>query len=108
MAPIVSISDIAHYDGQQVTVRGWLYLKREKGRLIFLLVRDGSGLLQSVVFQPDVPAESFAAAQSLTQESSLIVSGQVRAEPRAPGGFELAVSRVEPVQITQDYPITPK
>jgi asparaginyl-tRNA synthetase len=108
MAPIVSVSDIACFDGQQVTIRGWLYLKREKGRLIFLLVRDGSGLIQGVVFQPDVPPESFAAAQSLTQESSLIVTGTVRAESRAPGGYELAVSQVEPVQIAQDYPITPK
>jgi asparaginyl-tRNA synthetase len=108
MAPIVSVSEVSHHDGQEVTLRGWLYLKREKGRLIFLLVRDGSGLMQSVVFQPDVSPEAFAAAQALTQESSLIVTGKVRAEPRAPGGYEMSVSAVEPVQIARDYPITPK
>ncbi len=108
MAQVISISEVSRYDGQEVTLRGWLYHKREKGRLVFLLVRDGSGLLQAVVFQPDVPAESFAAAQALTQESSLIVTGRVRAEARAPGGYEMAVTAVEPVQIARDYPITPK
>jgi len=108
MAPIVSISAIAPYEGQEVTLRGWLHHKREKGRLVFLMVRDGSGIIQSVVFQPDVPAETFAAAEALTQESSLIVTGKVRADPRAPGGFELAVTAVEPVQISQEYPIAPK
>jgi asparaginyl-tRNA synthetase len=108
MAPIVAISDVARYDGQEVTVRGWLYLKREKGRLIFLVVRDGSGVLQGVVFQPEIAPASFAAAQALTQESSLIVTGKVRAEPRAPGGYEMSVTHVIPVQIAQDYPITPK
>lgn len=108
MAPIVSISHIAEYVDQEVTLRGWLYHKREKGRLVFLLVRDGSGVIQSVVFQPDVSPETFAAAQSLTQESSLIVTGRVRADPRAPGGYELTVTAVQPVQIARDYPITPK
>jgi len=64
MAPIVSISEIAQYVDQEVTLRGWLYHKREKGRLVFLLVRDGSGVIQSVVFQPDVSPETFAAAQA--------------------------------------------
>lgn len=108
MAPIVAISDLARYDGQEVTVRGWLYLKREKGRLIFLLVRDGSGLVQGVVFQPEIDPASFAASQALTQESSLIVTGKVRAEPRAPGGYEIALRHVQPVQIARDYPISPK
>lgn len=108
MAPIVSISEIARYEGQEVTIRGWLYHKREKGRLVFLLVRDGSGLIQGVVFEPDVPAATFEAAQALTQESSLIVSGRVRADARAPGGYELTVRAVQPVQIAKDYPITPK
>jgi len=108
MAPIVSISEIARYEGQAVTLRGWLYHKREKGRLIFLLVRDGSGILQCLVFQPDVPPETFAAADALTQESSLIVTGTVRADPRAPGGYELVVQEIEIVQLARDYPITPK
>jgi asparaginyl-tRNA synthetase len=108
MAPIVAVSDVARHDGQEVTIRGWLYLKREKGRLIFLVLRDGSGIIQGVVFQPEIAPASFAAAQALTQESSLMVTGTVRAEPRAPGGYEMAVRQVEAVQITQDYPITPK
>ncbi len=108
MAPIVAVSELSRYDGQEVTIRGWLYLKREKGRLIFLLVRDGSGLVQGVAFQPEIDPASFAAAQALTQESSLIVTGLVRADPRAPGGYEMALRHVQPVQITQDYPISPK
>ena len=108
MAPIVSVSQIAQYEGQEVTLRGWLHHKREKGRLVFLMVRDGTGTIQSIVFQPDVPAESFDAAGALTQESSLIVTGKVRADPRAPGGYELAVTGIEPVQIAQEYPIAPK
>ncbi len=108
MAPIVAVSQLAQYEGQEVTIRGWLYHKREKGRLVFLLVRDGSGTVQAVVFQPDVSPETFSAAGALTQESSLLVTGKVRGDPRAPGGFELTVTSLEPVQISEPYPITPK
>ncbi len=108
MAPIVSISEITRYEGREVTLRGWLYHKREKGKLIFLVVRDGTGIMQSVVFRPDVSPESFAAAEAVTQESSLIVTGQVRADPRAPGGYELSVSSIAPIQVAAEYPISPK
>lgn len=111
MAQIIQIEDIAHYDGQEVTIRGWLYNKTDKGKLQFLLVRDGTGIVQCVVFQKDVSAEVFEAAQRLTQESSLSVTGTVRADPRAPGtpgGYEIGVSALDVIQIAEPYPITPK
>lgn len=104
----VYISDIAAHEGQDVTLKGWLYNKRSSGKLHFLLIRDGTGLIQAVVSRADVSPETFEAADRLTQESSVIVSGKVRADGRAPGGYELAVSAVQPVQIARDYPITPK
>jgi len=104
----VHIGDIASYEGQEVTLKGWLYHKRSSGRLQFLLVRDGTGLIQAVLFQGDVSEEAFALAELLTQESSIVVRGVVRAEKRAPGGYELAVKSLELVQRAEPYPITPK
>lgn len=108
MSKWVYIEEIAAYVGQEVTIKGWLYNRTDKGRLQFLLVRDGTGIIQCVASQKDLPAEVFAAAQRMTQESSLIVTGQVRADARAPGGYELLLSDLQIVQLTQDYPITPK
>lgn len=108
MADQVYIRDIARYVGQEVTLKGWLYNKRDKGRLQFLLVRDGTGTIQAVAFQKEIDAASFAAAQTLTQESSVIVTGRVRADDRAPGGFEMGLTGVEIVQLAEEYPITPK
>lgn len=102
------ISDIGAHEGQNVTLKGWLYNKRSSGRLHFLLIRDGTGTIQGVVSRADVSPETFDAAGTLTQESSVIVSGNVRADARAPGGFELSVSAVTPVQIAHEYPISPK
>ena len=102
------VSDLKDHVGQEVTVRGWLYNKRGKGKLHFLLVRDGSGIVQSVVSKADVDEASFAACETLTQESSLSVTGSVRADERAPGGYELSVKKVEVHQVAQEYPITPK
>jgi asparaginyl-tRNA synthetase len=104
----VAISDIGAYAGQEVTLKGWLYNKRSSGKLHFLQIRDGSGLIQAVVSKADVPADTFEAAGTLTQESSVAVTGSVRTDPRAPGGYELAVSEVRPVQLAVEYPITPK
>ena len=104
----VYVSDVGKHVGEEVTLKGWLYNKRSKGKLHFLLVRDGTGVIQAVVSKADVSPESFAAAEELTQESSVIVDGTVRADARAPGGYELAVTAVRPVQIAVDYPITPK
>ncbi len=109
--PIVRIEDLKDHAGAEVTLRGWLYHKTDKGRLQFLQVRDGSGICQAVVFKKAVSEAVFDAARRLTQESSLIVSGVVRADERAPGipgGYELDVNDLQIVQIAGDYPISPK
>jgi asparaginyl-tRNA synthetase len=105
--PVVSIADIGQHAGQEVTLRGWLYNQRESGKLLFPQFRDGTGLLQGVVSLKDTP-DAFAALKSLTQESSVIVTGKVRADQRAPGGFEMDVTNVEVVQRIPEsdpYPI---
>ncbi len=111
MADIIRIEDIARYVGREVTVRGWLYAHTDKGRLQFLQVRDGTGIVQAVAFKKELSPEAFQRARMVTQESSLIVSGVVRADARAPGypgGYELGLTDIEIVQLAHDYPITPK
>jgi len=112
MAEHVHIEELADHVGKTVTIKGWLYAKTGKGRLQFLQVRDGTGIVQCVVFKKEVSQEVFEAARQLTQESSIIVTGEVRADERAPGipgGFELGVSDLTCVQlVTDEYPITPK
>ncbi len=105
---ITTIREIGAHEGQDVRIRGWLYNKREKGKLAFLIVRDGTGYLQAVAFQLEVAAAVFEACQRLTQESSLEVEGKVRKDDRAPGGFELQLTSVTVHQLAQDYPISPK
>ena len=110
-APVSSISHLNEHDGQEVTIRGWLYNLRESGKLLFPQFRDGSGIVQGVVPKNAVSPEVFEAVKGLTQESSVIVTGKVRADKRAPGGFELDVTNVEVVQkvpVETPYPITPK
>ncbi len=105
---LIRIEEIAAYEGQEVTIRGWLYSRTDKGRLQFLRLRDGTGMVQAVVFKKDVPPDVFRAARSLTQESSLIVSGVVRADQRAPGipgGYEIGVTDLQVVQRAEEYPI---
>jgi len=97
-SPITTISEIGKHDGQTVTIRGWLYNLRESGKLLFPIFRDGSGVIQGVVPKNAVPAEVFEAIKGLTQESSVIVEGKVRADKRAPGGYELDVSNVQVLQ----------
>lgn len=104
----VYIEEIGNYEGQDVTLKGWLYNKRSSGKLKFLLMRDGTGIVQCVVFKGDVSPETFEACDQLTQESSFMVEGTVRPDPRSPGGFELAVKSLQIVHIAQEYPITPK
>ena len=97
--------------GETATLEGWLYSKTGKGRLQFLQVRDGGGICQVVVFKGNVSAETFELARTLTQESSLRVTGTVKADTRAPGvpgGYELDVTDLEVVQIAAEYPIQPK
>lgn len=111
MATPILISDIAQYDGQEVTVRGWLYNRTDKGRLQFLLVRDGSGIAQCVAFKKELPEDVFATAQALTQEASIEITGTVRADDRAPGhpgGFEIGLSDIKLIQMADEYPIQPK
>ncbi len=104
----VYIEDLSKHVDQEVTLRGWLYNKTDKGKLRFLLVRDGSGIAQAVLFQKNVAPEVFAAVDTLTQESSFEVTGKVRKDDRSPGGFELDANHVQVLQIADGYPITPK
>jgi asparaginyl-tRNA synthetase len=108
MAQHTTVEDIGQHVGQEVVIKGWLYNKTDKGKLQFLLVRDGTGIVQTVAYEDDLPPESFAAIQELTQESSIVVVGRVREDERAPGGYEVATSNVEVVQLAEPYPITPK
>jgi asparaginyl-tRNA synthetase len=103
-----SIDTIGCHDGQEVEVRGWLYNKREKGKLAFLIVRDGTGYLQAVAFQPEVAAAVFETCQKASQESSLSVTGRIRKDDRAPGGYEMSLRDVTIHQQALDYPISPK
>lgn len=102
----VRIVNLRDHEGHQVRLKGWVYSKRSSGKVVFLVVRDGSGLCQCVVEAG--AGEAFDEAGKLSQESSLIISGTVRREERAPGGYEIAADRVEAVHIAQDYPVTPK
>ena len=103
-----TIRAIGAHEGNEVRVQGWLYNKREKGKLAFLILRDGTGYLQAVAFQPEVPPEVFEACRSATQESSLSVTGRVRKDDRAPGGYEMSLTGVTIHHLAQDYPISPK
>jgi asparaginyl-tRNA synthetase len=108
---LTTIADIGKHDGQTVTIRGWLYNLRESGKLLFPQFRDGSGVIQGVVPKNAVTPEVFEAIKTLTQESSVIVEGKVRADKRAPGGYELDVANVQVIQRVPEsdpYPITPK
>ena len=104
----VYINKVSGYIGQEIEIKGWLYNKRHSGKLWFLLVRDGTGIIQCVVSKADVTEETFENCERLTQESSLTISGIVREDKRAPGGYELLVTKVEIIHIAQEYPITPK
>ena len=111
MAKVIQVKDIAAYEGQDVTIRGWVYNRTGKGRLQFILLRDGSGQAQCVAFKREMDPAEFEIARGLTQESSVIITGAVRADERAPGipgGFEIGIQRLELVQEAQEYPIRPK
>ncbi len=110
-APNATIATIGQHEGQSVTLRGWLYNLRESGKLLFPIFRDGTGTIQGVAHIKSVPAEVFDSLKGLTQESSVIVTGKVRADKRAPGGYELDVEGLEVVQRVPEsdpYPITLK
>jgi asparaginyl-tRNA synthetase len=106
-----TISDIGKHEGQTVTINGWLYNLRESGKLLFPIFRDGTGTIQGVVPKSAVPPEVFEAIKGLTQESSVTVEGKVRADKRAPGGYELDVSNIKVLQRVSEadpYPISLK
>ena len=110
-SPLPRFAEIGKHEGQTVTIRGWLYNLRESGKLLFPQFRDGSGIIQGVVPKSAVAPEVFESIKRLTQESSVIVDGKVRADKRAPGGYELDVSDVQVVQrVLRDdpYPISLK
>ncbi len=111
MAPLVDIRNVAQFNGQDVTLQGWLYNQRESGKLLFPLFRDGTGIIQGVIVKKAVPPEIFEQARHLTQESSVRVTGKIRADQRAPGGYEIDVASLEVIQRVppeSPYPITPK
>ena len=110
-APVSRISELSKHDGQIVTIQGWLYNLRESGKLLFPIFRDGSGVVQGVVPKAAVSPETFETIKTLTHESSVIVRGKVRADKRAPGGYELDVTDIQVVQkVAEDdpYPISLK
>jgi len=110
-APITTIREVGKHEGQPVTIRGWLYNLRESGKLLFPQFRDGSGIIQGVVVKSQISPELFDSIKTLTQESSVIVTGKVRADKRAPGGYELDVTDAQVVQRVKEddpYPISLK
>jgi len=109
--PVATIATFGQHEGQSVTLRGWLYNLRESGKLLFPIFRDGTGTVQGVAHVKSVPAAVFEALKGLTQESSVTVTGRVRADKRAPGGFELDVEDLQIIQRVPEadpYPITLK
>jgi asparaginyl-tRNA synthetase len=102
------VEDLSGMTGEEVTLKGWLYNSRSSGKLVFLQLRDGTGIVQCVVFKGNVSEEVFEQASSLGQESSLIVHGKVKEDARSPIGVEVDVTDVEVVQNASEYPITPK
>jgi asparaginyl-tRNA synthetase len=108
MRALTTIGQLHQYVGQSVWIGCWLNGKRSSGKIQFLQLRDGTGYIQGVVVKSKVTEASWEAAKSLTQESSLYVKGTIREEPRSASGYELTVEEIDVIQVTQDYPITPK
>src|SRR5215469_9005646 len=109
--PRIAVADAGHHVGETVEIAGWLYNLRRSGKICFPQLRDGTGIMQCVAVKSELPEALFESLKDLTQESSLIIRGKVRAEQRAPGGFELDVESAEIVQRVPEsdpYPITPK
>ena len=102
------IENIGAHEGKTVTIKGWLHNRRSSGKIHFLVVRDGTGFLQVVMGKRDVDEATFTRADHLSQESAIIITGTVKAEPRAAGGYEMIASGLEVVNEAHDYPITPK
>ena len=108
MPESIYIVDLGAHEGETVTIRGWLYNKRSSGKIAFMQLRDGTGTVQAVATPQDVDETSWNLIGDVTQESSIIVTGSVRADSRSPTGFELGVELVEVVHMAPEYPISPK
>jgi asparaginyl-tRNA synthetase len=104
----VYIADIGTHEGTEVTLRGWVYSKRSSGKLQFVMLRDGTGTVQCIAFKGNFTPDQFELLDRLTQESSIAITGKVRRDTRAPGGYEVDMSGFEIFQVTDSYPITPK
>ncbi len=104
----VYIEDLGKHVGEEVTINGWLYNKRSSGKIRFLVIRDGTGILQCVMVKNALPEETFNKFDELSQESSFSVTGKVKKEERAPGGYEMELKDLHVYQVARDYPITPK
>ena len=107
-APPVLIEDLGDHDGQEVTLSGWVFKNRDIGKIRFLVTRDGTGYAQGVVVKKMAPPEVFETAGKLPQESSFRMTGKIRKEPRAPGGYEMDVTQLEPLHVADEFPISPK
>jgi len=112
MPPVIRVEHVAEYENQEVTIRGWVYNRTHKGKLVFLLVRDGYGFVQCVAFKNDIDAELFNQLVHIPQESSIIVTGVIRVDKRAPGipgGYELGITQFQIIQAAvDDYPMALK
>lgn len=104
----IYIENLKDHVGGEVKLHGWVYTKRSSGKIRFIVVRDGTGIVQCVLAKGSVPEAAFAAFDELTQESSMTVTGKVKKEERAPGGVEMEISNIEIIQVAKEYPITPK
>src|SRR5919109_1850847 len=104
----VYIEDIGKQQGEEVTIKGWLHNRRSSGKIHFLIVRDGTGFIQAVMSKAAVGEDLFKTADHLSQETSIIVTGKVRADKRAPSGYEIDVKGLQIVGASHEYPITPK
>jgi len=105
---VVYVANVGAYEGTEVSLRGWVYNKRSSGKLQFILLRDGTGVIQCVAFKGNFSPVQFEMLDKLTQESSIEINGKVRKDVRAPGGYELDTTGFEIVQLADDYPLTPK
>ena len=104
----IRISNLKEYVGKEITLQGWLFNKRSSCKVRFLILRDGTGYLQCIYFKGNVSEEVFEVADKLGQESSIEVTGKIKEEPRAIGGYELDGKDLKVIQNSQNYPITPK
>src|SRR5690606_16765513 len=102
------IEELGQYVGQEVRLKGWVYNTRSSGKVRFIVFRDGTGMIQAVLVKSEVSEEVFNRFDQLTQETSVMISGPVKEEERAPGGYEMLVKDLQVVQVSTDYPISPK